>query len=219
MLDFEHIILCIAVVTSTAKADIIFALDSSASVGASNFDKQLQFVSKIIQNQRVGPDHVQCSLLTFSSTVRNHFCLDSYKDKESILKDVMRTGYHYGKTFTGEALRYIRKHSLLPSNGARSECQKLVIVLTDGASTNKSVTLYEADRLKKIPDVKVIAIGVGKNVNKEELKAIASDDRSVFRASSFNALSSISNQIKLDSKDSKFLCLFFKVKTTQKLYF
>ncbi|KAJ8308221.1 hypothetical protein KUTeg_013095, partial [Tegillarca granosa] len=183
------------------KADIVFALDASSSEGTHNFQQQLDFVSQFAQDFSIGPSHVQFSIVTFGTTVHNEFFLNQYNSKLSLLRGIQATTYQGGTTATGPALQYIRQYSLSSTHGARPSSKHFVIVLTDGASTNQTVTLSEAAKLKQT-GATVMAVGIGANVDKSELMAIASDRNHVFSAASFSVLSTVKNELKQAACDN-----------------
>lgn len=53
--------------SSETKLDIIFLVDSSASVGKSNFGNELKFVRKLLADFVVDKNHTKVSVITFSS--------------------------------------------------------------------------------------------------------------------------------------------------------
>uniref|UniRef100_K1PKC1 Collagen alpha-6(VI) chain n=1 Tax=Magallana gigas TaxID=29159 RepID=K1PKC1_MAGGI len=176
-------------------ADIIFAVDSSGSEGPVNFQKQLDFVQTFVRDLPVGPNNVQFSVLSFGSTVQNNFYLNQFSDKRPILDAIQQTDNVGGSTQTGEALQYIREHNILSANGARSNSSLFVIVLTDGASTDRAATLTQANLLKAT-GATVVAVGVGSGVDKAELNSIASDPNHVFNAQNFDALQTLKEDVK-----------------------
>ena len=78
-------------------------------------------------------------------------------------------------------------------NGDRESVPNFAVVITDGESTvNKERTLPEA-REARISGIHIIAVAVGPNRNKLELKGIASDpdDKNIFSVDSFDNLETI----------------------------
>lgn len=53
--------------TSETKVDLIFLVDSSASVGKSNFGNELKFVRKLLADFVVDNNHTKIAVITFSS--------------------------------------------------------------------------------------------------------------------------------------------------------
>ncbi|KAK3604612.1 hypothetical protein CHS0354_027465, partial [Potamilus streckersoni] len=181
--------------TSTQKADIVFLLDASSSEGASNFQKQLDFVSRVVNDLSIGRDQVQVSMVTFSYNPRNEFYLNSYTNKAQLLSQIQRVTYMQGGTNTDQALEFVGQTSFAANHGARNDAPNYLIVLTDGASSNTNNTLTAAQHLKT-QGIRIISIGVGGQINKDEINGIASDSGHAFTVSSFNALQTIRNDIK-----------------------
>nr|KAG5712283.1 hypothetical protein BaRGS_023862 [Batillaria attramentaria] len=175
-------------------ADIIFVLDSSASEGSSNLRKQVQFVGNITSKLTIGPNDVQVGLLTFATSVHNQFYLNAHSSQYSVLNAIQHVPYQSGATYTGKALRFVRLNSLSTIHGHRPGSQPIVIILTDGQSSDRSETVHEAQLLKGTGAV-VIAVGIGSNTNDYELRQIATDTQHVFNVRSFDFLFAIQQQI------------------------
>jgi hypothetical protein len=81
-------------------------------------------------------------------------------------------------------------------SGHRAGVPKIAIVVTDGQSNNKALTLAEAKKARDA-GIKVLAIGVGHGVNVAELNGIASVPNSqyVYTADNFDALSSLKTML------------------------
>ncbi|XP_076097610.1 collagen alpha-5(VI) chain-like isoform X1 [Mytilus galloprovincialis] len=183
------------------RADIIFALDASSSESSVDFQNELNFMSRFVNDLPVGPNNVQFGLVTFGSTAHNEFFLNQYGDKQSTLDAIQKATYVTGTTATGDALQMIRQQHLLPSHGARNSSKHFIIVLTDGASTNKNLTAAQAALLKQENAI-VIAIGVGSGIDKSELNVIATDSKHVFNTQDFITLQQIQQEVKSATCDA-----------------
>jgi len=172
----------------------VFVLDSSASEGTLNFHKQLDFVSRVVNDFQIGPQNVQIGVLTFADQPALQFNLNQYTDKQAVLNAIQRIPYASGVTYTDKALTYVNQNMFTASNGARNDAKHYVIVLTDGASTDSAATIKAATTLKQ--NVDVIAIGIGSNTNQNELNTIASDAQHVFTVTDFDALRTLRTDIK-----------------------
>lgn len=194
-------------------ADIIFAIDSSTSESRVDFQNELNFVSRFVTDLPVGANNVRVGLVTFGSTAHNEFFLNQYNDKQSTLNAIQKATYVSGTTATGEALQMIREQHLTQAHGARNTSRHFVIVLTDGASTNKTLTAQQAALLKQENAV-VIAIGVGNGIDKNELNTIATDSRHVFNTQDFIALQRIQEEVKSATCDGEIIrCILYKCYT------
>jgi len=96
---------------------------------------------------------------------------------------------HRGKTGTGEAMQYVVDHVLKTECGSRPNAQKVVVVLTDGHSTERphSIVTNAAQKLQRT-GATVIAVGVGRVGHGTELHEIATADKYVFTAQNFDQL-------------------------------
>ncbi|CAI9721272.1 type VI, alpha [Octopus vulgaris] len=179
------------VVCNRTMADIIFALDTSASVDEHSYKLMLTFVHRMVQSFDIGKDDVRVGLVTFSDNSVLEFHLNKYFNASELDKAISNVKYKAGSTNTADALRYIRTISLLPQNGNRPNIPNIVIVVTDGKSNVPASTASEAMKLKKLATV--FSIGIGSQALYRELKDISTDPDAdhVFTVSNFKALEKI----------------------------
>ncbi|XP_052784018.1 cartilage matrix protein-like [Mya arenaria] len=172
--------------------DVVFILDSSLSQTQTEFQKQLDFVGKFVDNVDVGPTAFVLSIITYSSTAVVEIEFDDSNSKQSIKDQLMGVQFRPGVTNTNKGLDLAR--SLLSVRMERRPgmyTKKIAFVLTDGLSNDRTKTEASAKLLKG--EAHVVAIGVGPEVSHTELVAIASpaDDYSlsyVYTVESFDAL-------------------------------
>ena len=182
-------------ITDCGSADIVFLLDSSGSVGSSNFQKQKDFIVRFAQSFDIGPNKVQIGVETFSSTPHHEFNMNTYHDTTSLVDAIHRIGYHSGGTRTDLALKYVEFHSFNAATGDRLGVRNILIVMTDGLSNAPSLTYQESVKLHQ-RNVKIFAIGIGSGPSRTELGYIASDSHHVFSVNDFNALSTLLTELK-----------------------
>ena len=84
----------------TSRADLVFLIDSSTSVGEANFQKMLRYVITIIQEIRISSRDFRVGIATYSSSATIHIQLDTYERKDELLFAIMRIPYNYGSTNT-----------------------------------------------------------------------------------------------------------------------
>ncbi|XP_035826806.1 uncharacterized protein LOC101848762 [Aplysia californica] len=174
----------------TNPADIHFLLDASGSVQPANFQKQLDFVKKFTRSFNIGPNGVQIGATIFSTTPANQFWMNSHPDKTGLLAAINKIPYPGGNTHTELGLKFIRNNAFTKAHGDRDRVANILIVITDGQSTEPAKTKIEADEIHK-ENINIFAIGVGNGVDRKELELIASDPKNVFTVSNFNALDNI----------------------------
>lgn len=104
-------------------------------------------------------------------------------------------------TYTDEGLKFARTTAF--THGGRPSASKIVVVLTDGKSYSSYNTVLEANKLKNVPGIKVISIGIGSSVDKTELLHIASDGAHMFTVAGFDSLAAIRSEIAFAACNSK----------------
>ncbi|XP_062602572.1 collagen alpha-3(VI) chain-like [Saccostrea cucullata] len=169
-------------------ADFIFLLDSSGSETQRGFNTQLNFISNFTSNFEVGPKKAQFAAVTFSTGVYKNFFLNEHQSQADVLNAISKIAYRDGETYTDLGLNYVRSNVLQENHGARHNVAKYVIVLTDGRSNDNSRTVSAATALHKVPNVTVIAIGIGHGIDRNELNIIASDKNHTFVVNTFELL-------------------------------
>ena len=181
------------------KYDIIFVLDSSGSIGRSNFAAIRKFVLDFVQELTIGPNDNQIGVILFSSSASIVFNLNSYSSKGSVLTAISNIGYTGGGTSTHSALQLLIAQGFTTRRGARLSdggISRLAVVLTDGESSSKAQTLSAASAVHSFtPSINVYAIGVGSNINQIELNAIASQPSYVSLIASFTLLENLQQQL------------------------
>ena len=173
-------------------ADIAFIVDDSRSIQPPDFYKGMYFLRSFVSLFKINSDNVCIATVTFGKRViiGTAFGFNKNKEKKQVLDALKWIKFRPelgGSTNTAMAIAYTRQKFFV---NARPNVKKVAIVLTDGRSDNPIKTAAEAHLLKN-QGVKMIAIGVGKLVDDSELKAIASDPKSVFHVNSYNALKNI----------------------------
>ena len=176
------------------KADIMFLLESSHSVGSKNFDLALQFIHDITKNFFIGADNVQVGVATFSNWFSEKITLgQNNQSLESALSHIPFTGG--AGTNTGRAIGIIRKLYFTVRAGHRANVPKLVVLVTSSNSTNRNATFREVQNAKDA-GITILAIGVGTEIDDGEMKAFASGGgQNVHRANVFETLKYLTGNV------------------------
>lgn len=139
------------------KADIIFVLDSSTSVGPENWKLQLQFVNDLTHPLKIGRKAVRVALVTFNTDTKIQFGFDRFTDSRSLQQAVRRIKFTEGVTFTGEALSLVLR-KVVPK--MRPGVPRLLFLVTDGRPNGEVDPNEIASKLKR-RDVKIFTVGIG----------------------------------------------------------
>ena len=100
-------------------------MDSSGSIGASNFTKMQEFVIKIFQNLELGSNRTRVALLNFNSNVFELFNFLNFNDITNIKNIIQQINYNGGSTNTAGALKTANEDILQENNGMRPGQQNI----------------------------------------------------------------------------------------------
>ncbi|XP_076145380.1 sushi, von Willebrand factor type A, EGF and pentraxin domain-containing protein 1 isoform X2 [Alosa pseudoharengus] len=122
---------------SGARMDLVFLVDESSSVGASNFRSELRFVRKLLADFPVAPEDTRVALVTFSSkshvvTRVDHISAPrAHQHKCSLFnQEIPAITYRGGGTYTKGAFQ---RAALILQNSRRN-ATKVIFLITDGYS-------------------------------------------------------------------------------------
>ena len=160
-------------------ADIVFVLDSSASIHKEQFQQQLQFVEDVVDQFPISTNEIRVGLLTYSYHVYPAFNLSTFNSITSLKRGIQRAKYAGQGTFTAQAIAYTREIMFSNKSGGRQNVPEIMIIITDGISENQTATISEA-KTAKLKGIKIIVVGIGNGVDKTELQTISSDPSSKF---------------------------------------
>ena len=80
-------------------------------------------------------------------------------------------------------------------NGDRDSVSNVLILVTDGRSSNPQQTIAMAKQIHSA-GIETLAVGVGTQLGINELKAIASDSKHVFHVKTFDALQTLQAELR-----------------------
>ena len=181
--------------------DIIFAMDTSASITRQRFDKHLKpFPNMVAQYFPVSPLHTNVGAIAFGYRI---YVISHLTDNlDNFNREISRFVYKdEGATNTGQAL--LRAIEMFNTSGRPSaNSKRVVILLTDGHRNMGPNIAATAEQLK-LNAIEVFAFGLGSAVNEAELHTLASppSDRHVFLIKSFRLFRNFTLSI-VPSKDT-----------------
>ncbi len=171
-------------------------LDESGSVTEDNFELVRQFVLQYVDSLQIGPDDNRVGVITFHESAREQFSLDTHTNAASLRNAVAAIPYSRGRrTNIPDALCKLLR--VFSADGRTDPSVfRVALVLTDGESsvtTNDCgyTTVAEAAAALRTasPPINVFVIGVGSNVRREDLVAIASQEQYIFSPADFSLMS------------------------------
>jgi uncharacterized protein YegL len=168
--------------------DIVFMIDESGSVGPTNFALLKTFVNAIVGILKVSPDGTHVGVIRFASTATVEFLLNTHLTTPAVQNAITNIVYHGGGTNMNSALTLALNNLFLASNGARSgsDVAKVAVLLTDGHEGNTGAVATA--QLMRDAGIRVMAVGIGLNVNYNYLLSIVLTADNLFNATDFSQL-------------------------------
>ncbi|VCX40800.1 unnamed protein product, partial [Gulo gulo] len=181
-------------VCRAAKADLVFMVDGSWSIGDENFNKIINFLySTVGALNKIGADGTQVAMVQFTDDPRTEFKLNAYNTKETLLDAITRISYKGGNTKTGKAIKHVRDSLFTAESGTRRGIPKVIVVITDGRSQD-DVNKISGEMQSN--GYSIFAVGVA-DADYSELVSIGSkpSSRHVFFVDDFDAFKKIEDEL------------------------
>jgi len=163
--------------------DLIILLDSSGSIGSTNYDTAKEFVNELAKAYKA-QSASRVAFYIFSNTVAEVFGLTNTLSASAMSSAILGATYLNSNTATAAGIdaavaEFIAYPRSVPLN---------LVVITDGLSNNSTATAEAAENASD-NGIVTYSVGVGSSVNQQELLDIAnSDSTHVFNAASFDDL-------------------------------
>ncbi|CAH1240008.1 SVEP1 [Branchiostoma lanceolatum] len=184
-----------------SRADIVFLLDNSGSVGRYNFEEvEIAFVENLLSQLTISPQASRVAIVSFDDVARTHIDYIKYpKNKCSFLRELKTVKYIGQWTNTEDAFR-LAQELLRPPSSFKNErpVKQVVVLLTDGKPTRGGDPVARANNLKSVYDAEIFSIGIGGNLNKQQLSDCATDASHVFLSPNFVDFKDLAKRIRGD---------------------
>ncbi|KAM9340955.1 collagen alpha-1(XII) chain [Symphorus nematophorus] len=177
-----------------AKADLVFLIDGSWSIGDESFNKVIQFVTSMTGAfDVISPGGMQVSFVQYSDDAKTEFKLNTYHDKGIVISALQTVRYRGGNTKTGVALKHVYEKVFTSDSGMRRNVPKVLVVVTDGRSQDD--VKKSAEKLQH-SGYSVFVVGVA-DVDMTELRLIGSkpSERHVFVVDDYDAFAKIQDNL------------------------
>ncbi|XP_072323011.1 collagen alpha-1(XIV) chain isoform X2 [Scyliorhinus torazame] len=181
-------------VCKAARANLVFLVDGSWSIGDENFVKIIGFLYNTIGAlDKIGPEGTQVAIVQFSDDPRTEFQLNTYSDKENLLGAVQRIRYKGGNTKTGRAIKHAKDAVFTVEAGLRRGIPRVLVVITDGRSQDD---IDKVSKEMQLDGYSIFAVGVA-DADYSELINIANkpSSRHAFFVDDFDAFKKIEDEL------------------------
>eukprot|EP00062_Callorhinchus_milii_P019814 gi/632974762/ref/XP_007903856.1/ PREDICTED: von Willebrand factor A domain-containing protein 2 [Callorhinchus milii] len=164
--------------------DLVFALDASGAVGKDNFKELKDFAQSAIEQFEINRDVTQVGLVIYGGSPVTVFGLDAFDSGTNLQMAISGAPYLGGTASAGSALLHVYDNIMSIHQGARAGVNKVVVVITDGTSTEDAAV--PAQKLRD-NGITVFAVGIG-DVPRRSLLRIAGSDSFVVPVPSYKDL-------------------------------
>ncbi|XP_053373177.1 collagen alpha-1(XII) chain-like [Mercenaria mercenaria] len=151
--------------------ELFFLIDSSGSIGQTNFGIVKEFVKNVSAALDIGPNKTRVGLMTYSRYPFIRFNIIDTLNKSEVLGDVDNVPYVSGLTETHTALRLLQQEGYF---GSRSNVPHVAILITEGTSLHSNETKAAAASLHR-HRIQMFVLGIGQAISSTELHNIATD--------------------------------------------
>lgn len=146
-------------VCDQVQVDLVFLLDSSSSMGYSDFLDMKTFVKYVVSKVDITNGSSRVGVYTFSNQAKLEFSLNTYSTNTDVLKAVDKIPQAFGNTNTAAGFRAIRT-AFSQTNGDRDRVPNIAVLITDGQANMEADQTLPQAQLIKDSGIYMYAIGV-----------------------------------------------------------
>lgn len=184
--------------------DIMFLLDGSPSIGASEFEEMKNFVRAFIESADISNTSVHVSVLQYARENNLEISLNKPQETEKLIEMVHSIQQReQGPTRLGKAIDFVVQNALSESYGGRPDASKVVIVIVSGKSEDTVETAALTARMNK---VSLFPIGVGNGYDEQQLRTLTGPS-AVNRIMKLQNFEDLSTMVTLNSEFINKVCM------------
>ena len=166
-----------------------FILDSSADV-KDKYDAEKQLLKELAASFGVSPSGSKASVIAYSDVANINIKFTDNDNIQSFSDAVDKIPLMDSKNRIDKALELADKTMFTLSNGAKPDVVNVLVILTSGTESDDEDAVNPASIAEEMikSGVNIITVGIGENVNKDQLGAITGDESNIFMAASVDKL-------------------------------
>ena len=178
-----------------------FLFGAGGANAARDLNIQKQLAKEMLNRFHISPENARIGLIQYGRVPRLVARLDSYTDKRTVNYTIDSLTGSQGGSQLDKAIEMAQTNLFNARYGARRGIPKTLVVFT-----NKEVDASSEATARKLRDVgvKVIVIGVGSEVDKDQLKGLAQSDDEMFVVTSLESVQNAVNDIAKAAKPGMF---------------
>ncbi|CAD5114775.1 DgyrCDS3819 [Dimorphilus gyrociliatus] len=186
---------CTAVSDCRQGSDVVFLMDSSGSVGHTNFNHQKTFVNNIIRKLNIEAGQTRVGVVTYGGSAQIGFNLNQYTSTDRIKTALNNLRYMGGTTNVASAIRTASER-MFGTGGDRSNVRNIMVLIGDGNSNNMIESTSEASKAR-LKGITILVVSGSDWVDRIEMAEIATDPDTlnVFNSTRFRQLSDVAGAL------------------------
>lgn len=106
--------------------DIAFVVDSSGSIGRSNWERVKRFLKALVSKLDVSPSATHLAVISYSTNPKVELRFNGLQDNDEVNRKLDDMIWQRGLTYTDKALRLANRDLFQVSNGMRSSVPKVI---------------------------------------------------------------------------------------------
>lgn len=147
--------------------DLVFAISASSTEAKETFELMKETLLSIVSEH--GAENIHYTVMTYGSVTRTIVDFqDTFPDEQALLKKLESLSAVGGTPDLDLALADAKKAFEAP--GARPDAKKILVFLVDNKSGSTEEDVLKSAMSLEEAGVKVIPVGIGSEVNREELE-------------------------------------------------
>lgn len=176
------------------RTDVVFVIDGSTSIGEKSFILGKNFIADFISGFNIEPEATRVGVITFGTNVTVNLQLqESGKiGLDRTVNKIKAIQLPGGGTKTGQGVKALTTLFQTQGRLKEPEVKSVGFILTDGRSQEPP---GEYARMARDLGIELYAIGIGEEINEEELLSIAGDKKRVFLVENFEQLFQLKDTI------------------------
>ncbi|KAL3856174.1 hypothetical protein ACJMK2_010957, partial [Sinanodonta woodiana] len=182
----------IVVTRCSSEVDVVFALDGSDNVSASEFIQQQAFITSQTVLYDISPSKIQMGAFAYGEGTSNISGFSPFRDGKELISFVSSLTPPKGASSLILALNLT--WDILSSEG-RHSAKKIGFIFTSGPMSNTTSTANFVQFMKN-SNITVVLVGVGPEFNETDMETVAGNRSHVLKADTFDSLFSIAHSVR-----------------------
>ena len=158
---------------SIQNTDMVLVLDLSGST-QDHYTMVTEFATHLVYGLDMSFSRTRLGIITFSTTSKNEFFLNTYTDKESII-NAMRFEHYGGRTNIYHALNRLNEEQFILASGDRVGVRNIAVLVSDGYSNEQAGQELAEAEIVKDRGAEVYTIALGESPNLSDINEMSSN--------------------------------------------